>query len=396
MTLDHSREAEEPLTLPAHPPAPNRRRKNAKIRMATDHSNGANAFERQNVPLVLQQNNALLRHVLCDFVAVLDVGNLHLHGLIEEADREDGAQNAVDMVVQFILRHFAALHAVDPRRGAGRQGGSGRSRVCEKWRHRDRRLRRGFTTMYCKPRTNGILDDLFGIERVGQPAAKTLAVSLETGVLAGCLVDAGIRLKDGVAHGKAADGTPVLIVRAAGKGRAILLNFSKPEANQPEEWIKSAVAGIDPQVRELRRKLFAEAGIVPTIAVRDETGQPIPGLEVVRWQNGPNELLALFAPAGEKRRASVELTAAGPRFVYDLRNRQPLGPAPPNSRRPFCPGARASLRCAPCWSRRCGCDGSDRASPAARWRNSRCRCRRSKGSGRFRSAPTRAGRIWTG
>ena len=57
---------------------------------------------------VLQNDDALLGDLLSNPISVFDVGNLISHRMIEQACCEDGAQNAVDVLIDLVLRNWSA------------------------------------------------------------------------------------------------------------------------------------------------------------------------------------------------------------------------------------------------------------------------------------------------
>jgi len=100
------------------------------------------------------------------------------------------------------------------------------------------------------------------------------------------------------------------VKNAAGKGTAILLNFSS--FNLPDLGAEGAPAGVG----EVFENLFAEAGVKPFGEVTARKGEKARGIEVTKWQDGDIEILSLFQPYGEKRAVTVALNT--PRAVYDL------------------------------------------------------------------------------
>jgi hypothetical protein len=70
--------------------------------------------------------------------------------------------------------------------------------------------------------------------------------------------------------------------------------------------------------------LLRNAGVVPAIAISGGGGKHLPNVEVVRWKNGGQEIVALFRQEGQREDAEVSLAARGPRHVYDLRNRKAM------------------------------------------------------------------------
>jgi len=172
---------------------------------------------------------------------------------------------------------------------------------------------------HCKPRAQGVLDDLFGIERSAQEPATVATVELTDDPPVSfdkAQVDPSVTLTTGEAHGAAGE-TPVLITRQVGKGLAILWNFSMGSA--PKLNISDTPEAIATQALAM----FAGAGIEPTLTLESADGSRERNIEVIRWQNGGIEIMALFRENGIESEATVTLPEA--RFVYDLRNREILG-----------------------------------------------------------------------
>lgn len=190
-------------------------------------------------------------------------------------------------------------------------------------------VRPGTYTDHCRPLEQGILDDLFGIERKGKRDAFGIDRMRVQGEIAGVTVemswgnwhgkdiyplmkvDPAVSVTTGKALGQAAlihywdMNRPVCIVNEVGKGRAILLNF--PIYESPAQ--------------PLIEDLLASAGATPKIRVANPEGESIPGLELTRWKNGEVELIALFGDyEGE-----VEVMLPETREVVELKTGASLG-----------------------------------------------------------------------
>lgn len=170
----------------------------------------------------------------------------------------------------------------------------------------------------CKLRQGGVLDDLFGIKRKGLSEARVAKVATTNPDFAfeNAKVDSDVEATTGKAMGSA-DGTPVAIVREAGKGRALLLNF--PFRSYPNLKVDNTPEAAD----ILLMQILSKARVEPGIALKDEKGKRLRNVEVIRWKDGDMELIALFRQGGAKETAQVAL----PRdfYVYDLRSRKALG-----------------------------------------------------------------------
>jgi hypothetical protein len=179
-------------------------------------------------------------------------------------------------------------------------------------------VRPGIYNGHLKPLEQGVLDDVFGIERAGKRDARTLdrmrvdgetadtKVKMEWGNWHGIeiyprmTIDPAVALTTGKELGKAFPihyhhglENPLCIVNEYGKGRAILLNFSVYNA----------------PFQPLLASLLESAGATPKITFSQKD------VEVTRWKNGDIEFLALMGDyAGEGT-----VTLDEKRFVYDLK-----------------------------------------------------------------------------
>src|ERR1017187_8806107 len=77
--------------------------------MAANQRYGVDGWaERQQVVLVLEEDDALFGYLLGYGVTAFDVGNLLDNGIIKEAGSKDGADDAMDVFVDLGLGDFAA------------------------------------------------------------------------------------------------------------------------------------------------------------------------------------------------------------------------------------------------------------------------------------------------
>ena len=191
--------------------------------------------------------------------------------------------------------------------------------------------RPGLYDNHCVRKEEGVLDDLFGIERVANEEATNTHVRV-VGRLGGAdfdlqllrlNIDGGVRATAASALAQARD-IPVVLINRYGKGKTILLNFSM--ASLP------ALSGpsTPESVADFIRALFAEAGVEPEYELRDDTNNRARDIELVRWQNGEDTLLALH-PLGDVRtggrswvsperlrKRAVHVSLSQKRHVYNL------------------------------------------------------------------------------
>lgn len=190
---------------------------------------------------------------------------------------------------------------------------------------------------HCKPVMPGLLDELFGITRTGRGSARETALALD-GTLDGrqlrldlprVRVDTEVTTAGGQAAGSV-DGTPVLVSKTIGNGRAVLLNFQLTSSSYLEPGTADA--------RRLLQSLYEVAGARGAIEVASPRGEPLPRTETRVWSNGDALVFGLwrqmenawFNPksgtlAGEPVAARVQLPSE--MHVYDLRAGRYLGTA---------------------------------------------------------------------
>ena len=187
-------------------------------------------------------------------------------------------------------------------------------------------VRPGIYDDHCKPRPAGVLDDLFGIAR-GVPA-KALSARLATTPgtqpllqLEKALVDSAVKIQAASTVSRAGtEGIPTLMDCSVGKGRAILLNFAAGSLPKP------GVAANSAQAAAFFQSILGSSGISSTLVARDSDAAPVRNLEIVRWTNGNQQIVALLREGGQTQQVSLEMADGKARHVYDLRQRKALGP----------------------------------------------------------------------
>lgn len=183
-------------------------------------------------------------------------------------------------------------------------------------------VRPGIYDGHCKPLKTGCLDDLFGVERTatGEAAVGNAKVTGRTGgaridaSVVGAALDLGLRTTTGLALGHSGT-APVCIANQAGRGRAILLNFTMSSFS-PDRGERMSADSAD-----FMTALLAAAGVKPVVIVTDADGKRVHDTEVIRWRGPGVDFLALFG--GKDERVQVRLPQA--RHVCDLRERAYLG-----------------------------------------------------------------------
>ena len=164
-------------------------------------------------------------------------------------------------------------------------------------------VRPGLYDEHCKPRSEGILDDLFGVSHTGNVEAMevdgqidgALGASTVRTSLASLHVNPSVTLTTGTALGAAGD-TPIMIVNDMGLGRAILMNFTVatlPNLSRPDT---------DESAAALVSTMFSEAGVQWPLHLQDKQGARARNVEAVRWKTGDGiEVVAVYGPLDDGR-----------------------------------------------------------------------------------------------
>lgn len=147
-----------------------------------------------------------------------------------------------------------------------------------------------------KLQNKGLLDELFGIERIGNVKPEepgnigvdfTLGKRRINGKIALAQPDPAVRLKGGQALAYAG-GTPFFIVNNVGKGKAVLLNFAgNYSPGSYDDLVVPQIRTTAPGdiYREIAQSLVELAGIKPEIEVK--TGnESLRGIDIVTWKDG--------------------------------------------------------------------------------------------------------------
>lgn len=159
-------------------------------------------------------------------------------------------------------------------------------------------VRPGIYGARCKPRQNGVLDDLFGVRHTGNVEAvaspgRIVGTIGDRDVAVEVLnmrVNPAVEVTTGTALGRAGR-TPLCIINKVGKGQAVLLNFTSWSYPNIAEH-----AGPDDAI-SLIRALFTDAGLRRPLTLLDANGRPHRNLEAVRWRTGKGvDVVALHGP----------------------------------------------------------------------------------------------------
>ncbi|MEA3402369.1 MAG: beta-galactosidase [Armatimonadota bacterium] len=176
-----------------------------------------------------------------------------------------------------------------------------------------------------RPVTPGLLDDLFGIERIDGGGQVTGATGLIDGMFAdevelpGLDVDGNVRADGAEALGHAGE-VPLLLVKETGQGRTVLLNYGFPAADR---------ARLEPEALDhwrVLRGLLAMAGVQPRVSVT-LNGEPLRALETVRYADGPVHYLGFikYRTDAEEQSAVGEIATGEAMHTWDVRTGEYLG-----------------------------------------------------------------------
>lgn len=205
-------------------------------------------------------------------------------------------------------------------------------------------MRPGVFDEWSRKSVPGRLDTLFGVRRADRPTVagprEDLVLELESGgesrslLLPQTQVDRAVTLDGGTARATAADGTPLLVERQHGAGRALLLNFMTDYALSPygaTRVEKIRGSGRDDGWVDLLRLLLAEAGVRPEVTLTADE-ERLRGADTVSWHDGAARYFGVTAAdfcdyaltcTGPTRAVTGRLARGG--HIHDVRGGEYLG-----------------------------------------------------------------------
>jgi len=164
-------------------------------------------------------------------------------------------------------------------------------------------VRPGLYDEHCKATVAGALDDLFGVRHTGNVeavkldgrAVGTISDQRIDVALAGLHVNPAVELTTGRALGYAG-ATPIMIVHRAGRGRAILMNFTMAS------FANLSVPETNESAAKLIASIFAQADVQWPLRLLDHDGKRCRNVEAVRWKTGEGiEVVAVYGPLDDGR-----------------------------------------------------------------------------------------------
>jgi len=142
----------------------------------------------------------------------------------------------------------------------------------------------GIMDEHCKRLGQGQLDKLFGIKRSGFKADEAAGAIVLKGNKLEFKAAENISVADVSAKAQGnASGTPVIITRDAGKGKAVYLNCFL------ESYPSLRSKPVSKPLRDIVGGIFASAGIKSRVSFTDPAGNELSGYEVVWFKAGPKE-----------------------------------------------------------------------------------------------------------
>jgi len=194
-------------------------------------------------------------------------------------------------------------------------------------------LRPAIMNEHGRPLANGLLDDVFGIRRQeldGAPAehGKPTVIADSGPVTALGNWEGELRADKSVAAGPGAEvggmvgEVPICIKNRFGAGTAVLLNFAL------DEYVAARAGGAAWPVQEMFARLYAAAGVRPTVHVTVGEERPLDGLYMQRWRNGSMRIVGLDrSPINPARDGPAKITIRWPEkgHIYDIRAHRLLG-----------------------------------------------------------------------
>ncbi|MFZ0929919.1 MAG: beta-galactosidase trimerization domain-containing protein [Syntrophobacteraceae bacterium] len=181
-------------------------------------------------------------------------------------------------------------------------------------------FRPGIYDDHCKPRTRGVLDGLFGINRLARTTARSADIPTGSSTVT-VLVDDGVVLADAAAMQQVRGATPVFTSRQFGKGRAIFLNSGMSCLGPLLSAQETVERGGASAPTAVHRTGFW--GFEPVIKLNGVDGKPPENADITRWRNGGMDIVSIFRQGGKQEEITVSLPSTG--FVYDLRGSRALG-----------------------------------------------------------------------
>ncbi len=175
------------------------------------------------------------------------------------------------------------------------------------------------------PMSPGLLDDLFGIERVEGEGMVAGVDGIVDGLFADAAelpeldVDANVMAAAAKAVGAAGE-VPLVLINETGQGRTILLNYSFASIDRQ----RMEPAALDH--RRVLRELMAMAGVEPRVSVTAD-GEPLRQLETVRYADGPVQYLGFlkYRTSPEEPTVTARIDTAEAMHTWNARTGEYLG-----------------------------------------------------------------------
>jgi hypothetical protein len=180
-------------------------------------------------------------------------------------------------------------------------------------------LRPGLYGDHCKPGERGVLDDLFGVTRIGRLKSMPIWVPTAKGHIE-IAVDPGIKLDEATLANQTG-GIPFVISRKVGTGRAILLNCEMNKIHMVSSGLQSGYLSKKTFQPSIAERILTE--FQPAVRLKGRGDKWPENVAVTRWHNQGIEIVSLLRSSGPDEEITIVLPKN--RYVYDLRTRKALG-----------------------------------------------------------------------
>ena len=176
----------------------------------------------------------------------------------------------------------------------------------------------------CRRQSPGMLDEVFGIRRVGEETALPLGIAVEgaEGRINMPAGEAGVRCAQGAAAlGHVVDTeVPALIRHEYGEGRAVYLNLNLSNFENERRFGTPS----ERLLRDAVMEALSWCGVERRYPIAAQSGAA-PHVELVRYSSGPLEYLGLLADRDDEEPTVARIALRRPCHAYDVRAGRYIG-----------------------------------------------------------------------
>ena len=175
----------------------------------------------------------------------------------------------------------------------------------------------------CRRQQQGLLDEVFGIQRQGedQPLPVGVAVQDVPDVIKLPAGEATVQAKGATARGRVPEtDVPAVLVNRYGEGAAAYLNINLAQFENERRFATPTERGMG----QVLLKVLEEFDVQPPYHVTLESGK-VSHIEVIRYAAAPLEYLGLLRSSADEGGEVAKIALGGRRHVYDVRSGTYLG-----------------------------------------------------------------------